>query len=165
MKQILNVLSLMLTIGCVLSHGQSPAKPSDDAGLSKAVEKYYSAFYRGDVETVKRMTRDDYLQTDVNGYVQDKTTWLAEYYMPIAAKIKGGLKLDEPPSSDVQIRRYGNVAVRIGRTALKSNVVSGRSSPVDLRFTQVWVKSNGEWQRAAFQNAWLTSPAPPSAKQ
>jgi ketosteroid isomerase-like protein len=166
MKRIIQICILLLTIGDVLSHGQSrAAQSSEDAELSKAVETYYAAFYRGDVETVKRMTRDDYLQTDVNGYVQDKAAWLAEYYMPIAARIKAGLNLDEPASSDVQVRRYGSVAVRVGRTTLKSNVVSGKSTPVDLRFTQVWVKSHGKWQRAVYQNSWAATPPPPRANQ
>jgi ketosteroid isomerase-like protein len=171
MKRILQLYVFLLAIGCAISQAQSPDKKqasttSAESEVQQAIDKYYQAFYAGDVETVKRMTRDDYLQTDVYGNVQDKATWIAEYYIPLAERIKaGGLKLDAPKPSDLQMRRYGNVAVVIGRTTLKSSVVSGQAKPRDLRFTQVWVKSNGEWQRAVYHNAWVPEPSQnPAAK-
>ena len=42
-----------------------------DAEVLKAVDQFYKAFLAGNIETVKRMTADDYLQTDVNGQVHD----------------------------------------------------------------------------------------------
>lgn len=170
MKRLLPLNVFLLAISCVISQAQSPDKKqasttSTEPELQQAIDKYYQAFYAGDVETVKRMTRDDYLQTDVYGNVQNKATWIAEYYMPLAERIKsGGLEMDAPKSSDLQVRRYGNVAVVIGRTTLKSSIVSGQAKPRDLRFTQVWVKTNGEWERAVYHNAFVPEPTqnPPS---
>ncbi len=167
MKRILLLYVFLLSLGCSISQAQSPnnkqaSRKSADTEVLKAVDKFYDAFLAGDVETVRRMTAEDYLQTDVNGKVQDKSAWLAEYYMPIVERMKARqFKWDVLERKDSQVRRYGNVAVLIGRTTLKgSNAPKAR----ELRFTQVWVKRNGDWQRAVFHNAWLPEPSqnPPS---
>jgi ketosteroid isomerase-like protein len=171
MNRLLQFCVFLLILGCAAPHAQSPnKKPAPDtvaeAEVQKASDTFYRAFYAGDVDTVKRMTRDDYLQTDVYGNVQDKTSWLAEYYRPLAERIKGGgLKLDNPKPSDFRMRLYGNVAVITGRTTLKSSVVSGQAQERDLRFTQVWVKTDGKWQRGVYHNAFVPEPSSnPSAK-
>jgi len=45
---------------------------------------------QGNVDTVANSITDDYIQTDINGYRQDKTTWLNEYFKPLADLIKAG---------------------------------------------------------------------------
>ena len=162
MKKILLLYVFLLLIGCSISQAQSPDKKqasrkSADAEVLKAVDKFYDAFLAGDVETVKRMTAEDYLQTDVIGKVQDKSAWLAEYYMPIVERMKAGqFKWDVFERKDIQVRRYGNVAVLIGRSTFKG---SDDAKAGELRFTQVWVKRDGDWQRAVFHNAWLPKPS------
>jgi len=164
MRRIILLFIFVLSINCFISQAQSPkkkqaSKTSTDAEVLKAVDKFYDAFRAGDIETVKRMTADDYLQTDVNGKVQDKLAWLAEYYVPIVERMKAGKFRSEVfERSDIQVRRYGDVAVLIGITKLKSSDPTkppNAAKPRVLRFTQVWVKRHGQWQRAVFHNAWL----------
>jgi ketosteroid isomerase-like protein len=170
MKRLTQLCVFLFAIGCSVAHGQSPdrttsPKPSAESEVQEASDIYYRAFYSGDVDTVKRMTRDDYLQTDVFGNVQDKSHWLAEYYLPLAERVSSGLKLDIVRSTDIRIRRYRNVAVITGRTTLKSSAVSGEVEPRDIRFTQVWVKEKGHWQRGVYHNAFIPKAAPePKAK-
>jgi len=171
MNRLFQFCVFLLALSCVILQAQSPdnKKASSILGESevqKASDAFYLAFYAGDVETVKRMTRDDYLQTDVNGNMQDKARWLAEYYMPLAQRIRTeGLKLEIPKSDEVQIRRYGNVAVITGRTTLRSSAVSGVARSRDLRFTQVWVKDDGNWQRGVYHNAFVPEPnSPPGTR-
>lgn len=58
---------------------------------------------------------DEYLQTDIAGYIQDKTAWLNEYFKPLAELIKAGkFRWEVFDEKDVQIRTYGNTAVVIG---------------------------------------------------
>jgi ketosteroid isomerase-like protein len=172
MNRLLQLCVLLLAIAGTTSYAQSPSKKfiskrSAESEVRKAFDAYYQAFNAGDVETVKRMSRDDYLQTDVYGNVQDKATWLAEYYLPLAERIKsGGLKLDTFKSSELQIRLYGNVAVIVGRTTLNNPVVSGQAQTRGLRFTQVWVKSHGQWQRGVYHNAFVPEPiSAPASKE
>ena len=161
MNRITLFFVFLLAIGCAVSKAQprdkkTAANRSGESEVQKASDIYYRAFYSGDVDTVKRMTRDDYLQTDVLGNVQDKSHWLAEYYLPLAHLIRtGGLKLEIVKSNDVRIRLYKNVAVITGRTTLKSSAVSGDAKPRDMRFTQVWVKFDGKWQRGVYHNAFV----------
>jgi len=160
MNRITLFFVFLLATGCAISQAQSrykkpAARRSAESEVQKASDIYYRAFYSGDVDTVKRMTRDDYLQTDVLGNVQDKSHWLAEYYLPLAQLIRNGLKLDIAISNDVRIRRYKNVAVITGRTTVKSSAVSGDAKPRDMRFTQVWVKFDGKWQRGVYHNAFV----------
>lgn len=169
MKPIAHICILILIVGCSISQAQSrdnkrSPKSSAEAEVVKAVDKFYDAFVAGDIATVERMTADDYLQTDVNGKVQDKAAWLAEYYRPMVERMKAGqFKWEIFGRDDIQVRLFGNVAVLIGRTKLKG---TGGAKLRELRFTQVWVKRNGEWQRAVFHNAWLPeSSQNPSSKQ
>jgi len=95
MKRIIQMCVFLLSSVCFISQAQSPSnqptsKTSTDTEVLRAVDRFYDAFLAGDIETVKGMTADDYLQTDVNGRVQNKVAWLAEYYVPIVEQMKAG---------------------------------------------------------------------------
>jgi ketosteroid isomerase-like protein len=144
MKRIIQICVFLLSSVCFISQAQSlgsqPASrtPADTEVLS-AVDRFYDAFLAGDVETVKRMTADDYLQTDVNGRIQNKLAWLAEYYMPIVEHMKAGqFRWEVFERRDIQVRRYGDVAVLIGVTKLKNSnptTPPNAAKPRELRFT------------------------------
>ena len=158
MKRTIQLSFFLLIIVCSVSLAQSPnqrqtsTSPSE-AEVLQAVDRFYEAFLAGDVATVEHLTAEDYVQTDVNGKVQDKAAWLAEYYKPIVAHMKTGeFKWELFERKIEQVRLYGNVPVLIGRTRLATKT---SSKPRELRFTQVWVKRNGEWQRAIFHNSLL----------
>ena len=98
------------------NQSRSASPTGVDAEVLKAVDQFYKAFLAGDIEIVKRMTADDCLQTDVNGQVQDKAAWLAQYYEPIVRGMKAGtFKWEVFEREDIKVRRYGDVAVLIGR--------------------------------------------------
>jgi len=62
-------------------------KPSDvsaEAELRAFMAELRKASIEGDVETIANSMTEDYVQTDINGYRQDKTTWLNEYFRPLA---------------------------------------------------------------------------------
>lgn len=156
MKPRIQLSFLFITIACCVSLAQSPdqrqsSTAPSEAEVQQAVDRFYEAFLAGDIATVEHMTADDYLQTDVNGKVQDKGAWLAEYYRPIVAHMKTGeFKWEVFERKVEQVRLYGNVAVLIGRIRIATKL---SPKPVEFRFTQVWVKRNGEWQRAVLHNA------------
>ncbi len=158
MKRTIQLSLLLIAIVCPVSLAQSPNEKQTSTAASEvevlqAVDRFYEAFLAGDIATVEHLTADDYIQTDVYGKVQDKAAWLAEYYKPIVAGMKTGeFKWELFERKIEQIRLYGNVAVLIGRTRLATKT---SPKPRELRFTQVWVKRGGEWQRAVFHNAAL----------
>jgi ketosteroid isomerase-like protein len=150
-----------------ISHSQAEAE------LRAAMDERRTAFLVGDVVKVASLMADEYLQTDIEGRVQDKTTWLNEYMKPLAALIKAGTaRWDVYEQKDLNFRFYNDCAVVTGSLDLK---ISGarvdyrlhwiadpnyHGKERTLRFTRVYVKRDGHWLLADIHNA---IPVPPPA--
>jgi len=117
-----------------------------------------------DWEKVANCMADEYLQTDIWGNVQDKTTWLNEYFKPLAELIRlGKFHWELYKETDLQIRMYGDAAVVIGNLELKGTgarpmphawVADPNAHPnIKLRFTRVYIKRNGKWLLVGLHNA------------
>ena len=137
---------------------------SVDRDLRNTMAERHKAMLAGDTEVVERLTADEYVQTDISGYVQDKSAWLNEYFRPLAALIKTGkFRWDNYEEKDVQTRTLGDTAIVIGSMTLKGTGAkpsghtwvesSEKSFAGTLRFTRVWVNRDGGWRLAALQNA------------
>src|SRR6476469_108798 len=73
------------------------------------------ASLEGDSNTTGSLMADEYIQTDISGHVQDKTTWFKEYFDPVAALIKAGkFHWEVYEQKDLQFRLYGDSAVVMG---------------------------------------------------
>jgi ketosteroid isomerase-like protein len=160
------ITMLLLTTYCwgVSACAQAPDS-SSEAELRATMAECRKAALEGDLEKIASCLADQYLQTDIAGYVQDKTDWLNEYAKPLAALIKAGkFRWEIYDPKDVQIRMYGDAAVVIGSLELKGS--GARPTPqhtwvadpdahvsLTLRFTRVYIKRNGKWLLAALHNA------------
>ena len=148
--------------------------PAAESELRAVMAERRKAALEGDTERVASSMTDEYLQTDIYGYVQDKTAWLNEYFKPLAELIKAGkFRWDVFEERDVQIRTFGNTAVVIGTLGLTSSGArvdrerhtwiadpeAHRSST--LHFTRAYIKRNGKWLLVALHNA---VPLPPANK-
>jgi hypothetical protein len=147
---------------------------SSDAELRAVMAERHKASLEGDTEKIAASIADDYLQTDISGFVQDKNTWLKQYFIPLAELIKAHqFRWDIYDEKDVQIRIHGDSAVVIGTLEAKGSgarmdmqqhtwVADPTSSfSGKLRFTRVYVKQNGKWLIAALHNSVpFSSPAP-----
>lgn len=119
---------------------------------------------QGDVDTVANSITDDYIQTDINGYRQDKTTWLNEYFKPLADLIKAGkFHWDEYERTNLQFRFYGQCAIVTGELHAKGTGAKpgaqhtwvpdpNASFSGTLHFTHVYIRQNGKWMLAALHN-------------
>jgi ketosteroid isomerase-like protein len=166
------ITMLLLTTCCwgVSVCAQAPDS-SSEAELRAAMAECRNAALEGDLEKIASCLADQYLQTDIAGYVQDKSDWLNEYAKLLAALIKAGkFRWEIYDPKDVQIRMYGDAAVVIGSLELKGS--GARPTPqhtwvadpdahvsLTLRFTRVYIKRNGKWLLAALHNA---VPLPPA---
>jgi ketosteroid isomerase-like protein len=133
------------------------------------------ASIEGDVETAANSITDDYVQTDINGYRQDKTTWLNEYFKPLADLIKAGkFHWNEYERKNLQFRFYGGCAIVTGELQAKGTGAKfgpqhtwvadpNASFSGTLHFTHVYIKQNGKWMLAALQNQ-IPLPPPNTAK-
>jgi hypothetical protein len=64
--------------------------PGSEAEVRAFMPERQKASINGDVEAIAKSMTDDYVQTDIYDYRQDKTTWLKEYFEPLAGLIKAG---------------------------------------------------------------------------
>ena len=63
---------------------------------------------------------EDYLQTDVNGNIQDKQAWLKESYRPMAPLLKfGETRWVTFQRSDIVVRDLGDTKVVAGKQTIK----------------------------------------------
>jgi hypothetical protein len=86
-----------------------------EAELRAFMAELRKASIEGDAESMANSMADDYVQTDINGYRQDKTTWLNEYFRPLSDLIKAGkFHWDEYERKDLQFRFYGDCAIVTG---------------------------------------------------
>ena len=142
-----------------------------EAELRAIMAELRKASIDGDAATMANSMTEDYVQTDINGYRQDKTTWLNEYFRPLAALIKARkFHWDEYERKNLQFRFYGDCVVVTGE--LQAKGTGARFGPQHtwvadpnaslrglLHFTHVYVRQNGKWMLAALHNQ---IPPPPA---
>ena len=114
-----------------------------------AIRGFDRAASQGNVETASRMIAEGYTHCDIFGRLQDKATWLDAYLRPLASQLSlGEFHWEIYASDDVRVRAIAEgVAVAVGVWTLK------KSSSAEIlrgRFTHVWIKGDGHWQRAAY---------------
>ena len=135
-----------------------------EAELRAFMDELRRANIQGDTDTVANSITDDYIQTDINGYRQDKTTWLNEYFKPLADLIKAGkFHWDEFERTNLQFRFRDDCAIVTGDLQLKGTGAKpgpqhtwvadpNASLSGILHFTHVYIKRNGGWMLAALHN-------------
>jgi hypothetical protein len=168
------LLFSLISYTAVLPILADPIDRTSEAELRAAMAERHKASLVGDTEKIAASTTDDYLQTDISGFVQNKDTWLKQYFVPLAELIKAGkFRWEVYGEKDVQIRIYGDTAVVIGTLEAKGS--GARMNPdrhtwvVDpnaafsgkLHFTRVYVRRNGKWMIAALHNSMTPPTAPP----
>ena len=145
---------------------ESVMSESAKAELQSVMEKRRKASLAGDSNNVASLLADDYVQTDVSGYVQDKTNWFKEYFNPLADLIKAGkFRWEVFDQKELEFRIFGDSAVVAG--VLEAKGIGAKWVPQKhtreadpnagfsgtLRFTHVYVRRDGKWLLAALHNA------------
>ena len=138
--------------------------PLNNSDFRLAAAKRHQAMIEGDEAIVDRMTAKEYVQTDIFGHVQDKSTWMVEYFRPLAALTKAGkFRWERYDERDVRVVVLGDTAVVTGELVMKGTGAKptqgkweeapGASIEGNFRFTRVWIKRDGSWLLAALQNS------------
>jgi ketosteroid isomerase-like protein len=114
--------------------------------LEEAVQRFGEAWAAGDRAAIEALLSPRYTHTDVFGAFHERAAWLAY------ARERTG-RTTRIDFREVRTRIVGDVAIVTGL-----NEVSGpgaRSADdrtaLTLRFTQVWIWTDGRWLREAFQ--------------
>jgi ketosteroid isomerase-like protein len=168
------LLTLIACSSAPVLFGQQ-ANGSYEAELRAVMAERHKASLEGDSEKIAASITDDYLQTDTYGFVQNKDTWLKQYFIPLAELIKAHkFRWEAYDEKDVQIRIHGDTAIVIGILEAKGSGARvdverhtwiadpNASLSAKLYFTRVYVRRNGKWLLAALHNSLLPRmPAPP----
>ena len=102
------------------------------------------AVVKRDGPALQRLYADEYLYTDSDGVVRNKT-------QDIADVTSGRAKIASFVLDDLKVHVYGETAVVTGRNTLKGTF-EGKDISGVYRFTDVFVKRAGRWQAVATQS-------------
>lgn len=157
-------LSALVSLGCSSTRAAAPvASPSPAPAASPAPPpqspeevrkeilaqdaRRIEAMVQADIKTLGEILRDDLTYIHSSGQLETKAQVLDE----IAT---GKLKYRAVVPSEQGVRVFGDWAIVTGRAQLK--VASG-GKPLGfwVRFTEVWVRSQGGWQLTAWQSTRL----------
>lgn len=144
--------------GLAQMRSQAPDEHSqNEQEVRDAFSQFSDAFVKADTVVLRSLLADDYVHTNVNGGVLDKTRWLAFAKTRHEDLKSGKVKIDTYRNDDLRIRVYGNTAVVTGLNTT-NGFRDGKEWKMNLRFTNVWVKREGRWQRVAFHDSNAASP-------
>jgi ketosteroid isomerase-like protein len=174
MNKSLSTATLILMFAGVVALPLLAAEPTDrsaEADLRATIAELRTASVEGDTQKIVASMTDDYLQTDISGLVQNKDTWLKNYFIPVAELIKAGkFRWETYDLKDVEIRIHGDTRIVVGALEAKG---SGARFDIErhtwvadpkanfagkLCFTRVYIRRDGKWLIAALQNAVPLSP-------
>jgi ketosteroid isomerase-like protein len=117
-----------------------------------AVAQFADAFVKADTAVLRSLLADDYVHTNANSGVLDKTRWLAFAKTRHEDLKSGKVSIVTYRNDDIRIRVYGNTAVVTGLNTT-IGFRDGKEWKMNLRFTNVWVKREDRWQRVAFHDS------------
>jgi ketosteroid isomerase-like protein len=123
---------------------QQPSSQTGDESKVIALENVWNQTQiNHDAEAMGKLLHPDFVFTDYDGTVMNKPTFLASIRDP-------AYKLTLEVSGDMKLHRVGDVVVVTGATHEKGTY---RGKPYEHygRFTDTWIKENGEWVCIASQ--------------
>jgi ketosteroid isomerase-like protein len=138
-------LALMLSLSPLLAAAQSKATTSaDDKSMILALESAWNqAEIHHDATAAASIMADTFISVDHHGALQSKQ----EYLAGIRDK---SFQPAEIANSDTSVYLYGNVAIVTSEYRTKGTD-GGKPFVHHGRFTDTWVKLNGEWKCVADQ--------------
>ena len=139
---VVAVITMFVTSGLTMAQPK-PAAGGDEAALKAIEEKWDAASVKGDVATLSSMFADSFISTSTEGKVRTKADLLAQ--------IKSGeTKYQASKVDDMKVYLYGDTAIVSGRWKGKFTE-KGKAIDSTERFTDTFVRQNGQWKCVASQ--------------
>src|SRR5262245_1542571 len=123
--------------------GQRVSSAGDELTLRALEDKWAAALLRADANALAAILADTWVVTYIDGKVDNKAGELA-------ALRAGTFKVIAYKNDDVRVSIYGDAAVLTGRASLKG-VEHGKPVDLVMRWTDVFVRQNGQWRAVASQ--------------
>ena len=148
MMKALSGLALVLALTAWSSAAQTPTSAEQE--LLKLENDWSHASMKRDSAGLQRFYADEYVFTDADGVMTDKSRELKNL-------TSGTFRLTSYKFDDTTVHVYGDVAVVTGRNTIKGaweDLKRDVSGP--YRFTDVFVRRGGRWQCVASQSSRIT---------
>jgi len=113
------------------------------SAVLKVEDEVNQALLHGDAAALSRIYADDLAYTNERGEILDKSQVLAGLQT-------GNIKLPTMDHDDIRLHVYGNTVVLTGRSN-STLQYKGRISKGPRRFTNVYVKLDGQWRLVCHQ--------------
>ena len=139
-KLIYGVLGLLMMLASAVAQQKAT---SDEAALKAIEEKWNAANLKGDAAALNAMFADTFISTESDGTVRTK----AEV---VGALKSGEIKFLASKSTEMKVSLYGDAGVVTGRWAGKF-IQKGKTVDTVERFTDTYVRQNGQWRCVATQ--------------
>jgi ketosteroid isomerase-like protein len=114
-------------------------------------EQWMESYVKLDFAFLKRHLSDEYVSTFPDGTVLDKKG-------EIELLQSGEVAFEAMKPLEIKARVYGETAVITGRSSIGARV-KGQNERGEVRFTDVWVQQDGNWQAVASQVTRIIEPS------
>lgn len=116
--------------------------PAEDEAAIRALEaKWDTANLHGDADALNSLFADSFLMTDSDGVVRQKSE--------VVAELKSGrIRYTAAKSDELRIVLHGDAAVVSGRWT-GTYIHNGQTTNLRERFTNIYVRVNGQWRCVA----------------
>ncbi len=150
MNKLLIIIAGVLCLGAAAALIARQSGLSDEGGRILALEKAWNhALEEKDSKTLDQILASNLSSVDIDGSIQNKGEFLASIKAP-------DYKPSQVVTESTNVQVYGNAAVVIGIFRVKGTE-KGKSYLHRERFTDTWVKLNGNWQCVATQATLITA--------
>lgn len=151
MKRLVAILTSLL-LASVLSMAQD-AKPATEQEIKRLLAVQDEAIVKGDVDTLKKLSTDDFALVSPIGSITTKEAFLQSLESRRAI-------YEEHRTEDITLRIFGDTAV--ARAVLKMKpVFNGQSRDVQIRATLIFVKVKDQWLLYTLHSSTIPQPRPP----
>jgi ketosteroid isomerase-like protein len=116
--------------------------------LTLIEEQLAASWVAGDHTYHERVLAEDWRVIDPTGNILTKADVLGEAF-------SGERKITKGKIDQVNVRDFGDWAVVTGRTQM-AGTYQGQKMDVTLRFTDIFVRRDGEWKCIASQGTYVT---------
>ena len=158
---VIPFILMLLTVGvtspsCDQDMGANLDDPNDEKILLGRIVEFNEAFRDGNVELLRVMVSDGYLHTNGDSKAIGKAAWLRYLEKRKTEIDKGLLIVTKYDLSEVKFEIYNDMAVVTGKIDISETYLDENRN-YGYRITNIWVKEEGIWKRAAFHDGRIQS--------
>ncbi len=151
MKKHLFIQAITFLIFLFGSIEMMTAQEKEEKTLLKAIETFNQAFKEGNIEKLQSMITERYQHTNGSSKSIHRDTWLS-YLRKRKKEIETGtLVMHTYTMTETEVQMYDDIAIVTAKITTTSTK-SGELQENEYRVTNIWVRENNLWKRAAFHD-------------